>query len=130
MLDGVTKRFGDVTAVDGIDLEIQPGEFFCLLGPSGSGKTTILRLIAGFEDCSDGAIVLDGKDLGRLPAGKRDIGVVFQNYALFPHMTVRDNIAYGLKIRGVRGTDRSARVREVLLLVDLAGYERRYPREL
>ena len=100
-LEGVTKRFGDVAAVAGIDLEIADGEFFSMLGPSGSGKTTTLRMIAGFELPTEGTIRLHGRDVTGVPPFDRDVNTVFQDYALFPHMTVGDNVAYGLVVRGV-----------------------------
>ena len=100
-LSGVRRHYGDVRAVDGVDLEIAPGEFFTMLGPSGSGKTTTLRLIAGFEQPDEGRIELDGKDLTRVPPYLRDVNTVFQDYALFPHMTVGENVEYGLKVKGI-----------------------------
>ena len=102
-LDGVSKRFGDVVAVAGIDLEIADGEFFSMLGPSGSGKTTTLRMIAGFEEPSEGRIWLHGTDITDVPPFDRDVNTVFQDYALFPHMTVGDNVGYGLAVRKVGG---------------------------
>ena len=101
-LAGVTKRFGDVTAVDNVDLEIRRGEFFALLGPSGSGKTTCLRMIAGFERPDEGRVELAGEDVTGLPPFERDVNTVFQDYALFPHMTVGENVAYGLRVQRVR----------------------------
>ena len=100
-LAGVRKRFGDVAAVDGVDIEIARGEFFTLLGPSGSGKTTCLRMIAGFERPDEGRIELGGNDVTRQPPGERDVNTVFQDYALFPHMRVAENVGYGLKVRCV-----------------------------
>jgi putative spermidine/putrescine transport system ATP-binding protein len=129
-LRGVRKEFGPVVALHRVDLAVEPGEFLTLLGPSGSGKTTLLRLIAGFERLTEGEIVLDGRDVARLSPAQRGIGVVFQHYALFPHLTVADNIGYGLKLRGIRGQARSGTVARMLALVRLEGYERRYPREL
>jgi putative spermidine/putrescine transport system ATP-binding protein len=129
-LRGLVKQFGAVTAVAGVDLDVRRGEFLTLLGPSGSGKTTILKLIAGFERPTAGQILLDGADIARLSPAEREIGVVFQSYALFPHMTVRDNVGYPLKLRRWARARRLERVRETLALVRLDGYEGRYPREL
>src|SRR5947208_4382089 len=109
-LEGVTKRFGDVTAVDGVDLEVRQGEFFSMLGPSGSGKTTCLRMIAGFEAPTEGRIYLGGRDVSGEPPYERDVNTVFQDYALFPHMSVQDNVAYGLKVRRVPNPERRDRV--------------------
>ena len=100
-LEGVVKRFGDVAAVDGVDLDVRRGEFFSMLGPSGSGKTTCLRMIAGFETPPPGRILLEGQDVSRLAPYERDVNTVFQDYALFPHMTVADNVEYGLKVKRV-----------------------------
>jgi putative spermidine/putrescine transport system ATP-binding protein len=127
---GVTKRFGDVLAVDGIDLEIPAGEFFSMLGPSGSGKTTCLRLIAGFEQPTDGRILLGGRDVTELPPYERDVNTVFQDYALFPHMTVGDNVEYGLMVRRVSGAERRSRAEEALRMVRLDGFEGRKPSQL
>ncbi len=127
---GVTKRFGEVAAVDGVDLEVRPGEFLSLLGPSGCGKTTTLRLIAGFERPDEGEVRIGGRDVSRLPAYKRNVNTVFQSYALFPHLTVSENVAYGLKQRGLSRRERRARAAEMLELVRLDGYERRKPRQL
>ncbi|MBA2641707.1 MAG: ABC transporter ATP-binding protein [Actinobacteria bacterium] len=126
----VTKRFGDVAAVDGIDLTVQPGEFLSLLGPSGCGKTTTLRLIAGFERPDEGEVRIGGRDVSRLPAYKRDVNTVFQSYALFPHLNVLENVAYGLKQRGLGRRERRARALEMLTLVRLGGFEPRKPRQL
>ncbi|MEO7118293.1 MAG: ABC transporter ATP-binding protein [Candidatus Limnocylindrales bacterium] len=129
-LEGVHKRYGDVLAVDGIDLEISEGEFFSMLGPSGSGKTTTLRMIAGFEAPTAGRIFLDGEDVtGRAPYD-RNINTVFQDYALFPHMDVGDNVGYGLMIRRRPQSERRERVTEALRMVRLEGYERRKPSQL
>jgi len=129
-LDGVVKRFGDVTAVAGIDLEIADGEFFSMLGPSGSGKTSTLRMIAGFEAPTEGMIRLHGRDVTGVPPFDRDVNTVFQDYALFPHMSVGDNVAYGLVVRGVAVAERRTRVDEALRMVRLTGYEARRPGQL
>ena len=113
-LDGIVKRYGAVAAVDGIDLEIGRGEFFTLLGPSGSGRTTCLRLIAGFERPDAGRVVLGGRDVTGLPPAERDVNTVFQDYALFPHMTVAANVGYGLRVKRVARAEREARVAEAL----------------
>ncbi len=127
---GVRKSYGEVVAVDGVDLEIAPGEFFTLLGPSGSGKTTTLRLIAGFERPDEGRVELHGRDVTRVAPYERDVNTVFQDYALFPHMTVADNVGYGLRVQGVRRTARKARVEEALELVRLPDVGRRKPIQL
>jgi putative spermidine/putrescine transport system ATP-binding protein len=127
---GARKAYGDVVAVDGVDLEIQPDEFFTMLGPSGSGKTTCLRLIAGFERPDDGRVELAGEDVTGLPPHERDVNTVFQDYALFPHMSVGENVAYGLKIRKVGAEERRRRMGEALEMVRLGGYEDRRPSQL
>src|SRR4051795_1387030 len=124
------KSFGAVRAVDGVTLEIAAGEFFSLLGPSGCGKTTTLRMIGGFELPTGGTILLRGRDVTNDPPDKRPVNMVFQNYALFPHLDVGDNVAFGLKRRGVAKDETSRRVGEALELVDLAGYEKRRPNQL
>ena len=129
-LEGVEKRFGDVVAVDGVDLDVRDGEFFSMLGPSGSGKTTMLRMIAGFELPTAGRILLHGKDVTAVPPFDRDVNTVFQDYALFPHMTVGENVAYGLMVRKVPKAERATRVAEALRMVRLEGYERRKPSQL
>jgi sulfate transport system ATP-binding protein len=147
-LEGVVKRFGDdavgrrvatfvetdgtfpVVAVDGIDLDVYDGEFFSMLGPSGSGKTTTLRMIAGFELPSEGRILMHGEDVTTVPPFDRDVNTVFQDYALFPHMTVGDNVGYGLVVRKVAKAERVARVADALRMVRLEGYERRKPGQL
>ena len=129
-LDGVRKRFGDVAAVDGIDLEIMAGEFFSLLGPSGSGKTTCLRMIAGFEAPTQGRVHLNGRDVTGLAPYERDVNTVFQDYALFPHMTVAENVEYGLRVKGVPKEGRRGRVAEALRMVRLEGFDRRRPNQL
>ena len=129
-LEAITKRFGDVVAVDGISLEVPRGDFFALLGPSGCGKTTTLRMLGGFEQPTAGTIYLGERDVTGLPPYKRDVNTVFQNYALFPHLSIFDNVAFGLRRRGVKGGEVKRRVGEALELVALAGYERRKPRQL
>ena len=127
---GLEKAYGGVRAVRGIDLEVAEGELVSLLGPSGCGKTTTLRCVAGFEIPTGGSIAFDGGDVTGLPPEKRDIGMVFQNYALFPHLTVAQNLAFGLEMRKIEAGARSKRIADVLAMVQLAGYESRYPREL
>src|SRR5215213_3995556 len=129
-LEHVVKRYGDVAAVDGIDLEIAHGEFFTLLGPSGSGKTTCLRLIAGFERPDAGRIMLGGRDVTALPPAERDVNTVFQDYALFAHMTVAANVGYGLRVRRVARAERERRVAEALEMVRLGGFGDRRPSQL
>ena len=129
-IDRVEKHYGSVAALAGVSLTFADGEFFGLLGPSGSGKTTLLRAIAGFVDPDAGVIRLDGRDIGHTPVHKREIGMVFQNYALFPHMSVFDNIAFGLSVRGQPTQDIKRRVGEMLALVRLSGMEKRTPRQL
>ena len=129
-LIGLTKRFEDVVAVDGISLDVERGRFFALLGPSGCGKTTTLRMIGGFEEPTAGRIELGGVDVGGLPPYRRDVNTVFQSYALFPHLSIFENVAFGLRRRGVRGDELRRRVGEGLELVGLAGLERRKPRQL
>ena len=126
----LTKRYGEVRAVAGIDLEIERGEFFTLLGPSGSGKTTTLRMIAGFEAPSEGTIELAGRDMSGVPPYDRPVNTVFQDYALFPHMTVGENVAYGLRVAGVSKAERARRRDEALEMVRLPGYGDRRPGEL
>jgi spermidine/putrescine transport system ATP-binding protein len=129
-LDKLTKRFDDVVAVDAIDLEIPPRSFFALLGPSGCGKTTTLRMIGGFEEPSSGRILLGDRDVSALPPYRRDVNTVFQSYALFPHLTIFENVAFGLRRKGVRGDELTRRTREMLELVGLGGVERRKPSQL
>jgi spermidine/putrescine transport system ATP-binding protein len=129
-LIGLTKRFDDVVAVDAVSLDIDRGHFFALLGPSGCGKTTTLRMIGGFEEPTEGRIELGGVDVAPLPPYKRDVNTVFQSYALFPHLSIFENVAFGLRRRGVKGGDLRSRVTESLELVGLAGLERRKPRQL
>jgi putative spermidine/putrescine transport system ATP-binding protein len=128
--DKVSRHFGEVKAVDNTDLEIRDGEFFSMLGPSGSGKTTCLRMIAGFDRPTSGSIFLYGQDVSDLPPYERNVNTVFQDYALFPHMTIEDNIAYGLMIKGVPKTERYTQVDEMLDLVRLPGFGYRKPSQL
>ncbi|WP_029003078.1 ABC transporter ATP-binding protein [Azorhizobium doebereinerae] len=130
-LSAVSKSYdGGARAVDAIDMTIEPGEFFSLLGPSGCGKTTTLRMIAGFETPTDGVIRVGGADITRVPAHKRDMGMVFQNYALFPHRTVRENVAFGLRMRGMARAAIARKVDEALAMVALTGFEDRRPGQL
>jgi putative spermidine/putrescine transport system ATP-binding protein len=129
-LVGLTKRFGDQVAVSGISLDIADGEFFSLLGPSGSGKTTTLRLIAGFERPTSGSVRLHGRDVTKVPPFERNVNTVFQDYALFPHMTVGDNVGYSLRVRRVPRRERAARVAETLETMRLGGFQARKPSEL
>ncbi len=135
-LAGVTKRFPgakgaeDVVAVDAVDLDIRDGEFFSLLGPSGCGKTTTLRMIAGFEYPTAGSVRIFGQEVGLEPPNRRPVNTVFQSYALFPHMTVADNIAFGLRMQGIEGREADRRVGEVIELVQLGGREKRKPKQL
>ncbi len=129
-LEGVEKRYGDVVAVDGVDLDVRDGEFFSMLGPSGSGKTTTLRMIAGFEQPTGGRILLHGRDVTGVPPFDRDVNTVFQDYALFPHLSVGDNVAYGLRVRKVKRDERVARVKDALRMVRLEGYDGRKPAQL
>src|SRR5438309_5987992 len=129
-LDDVTKRFEDVVAVDNLSLEIESGSFFALLGPSGCGKTTTLRMIGGFEQPTSGTIYLGGREVSGLPAYKRDVNTVFQSYALFPHLSVLENVAFGLRRRGVKGSEVRSSVRDILRIVGLEGMEGRRPRQL
>jgi spermidine/putrescine transport system ATP-binding protein/putrescine transport system ATP-binding protein len=126
----VSKRFGKVTAVDNISLDILAGEFFVLLGPSGCGKTTLLRMIAGFEMPTEGQIIIDGQDMSLVPPNKRPVNMVFQSYAVFPHMNVTDNVGYGLRISGVSKGEIRDRVAEALELVKLGGFEDRMPDQM
>ncbi len=129
-LTGLRKTYGDVVAVDSVDLEVARGEFFTLLGPSGSGKTTTLRMIAGFELPTAGTVELGGQDVSHLPPFDRDVNTVFQDYALFPHMTVGDNVAYGLMVKKVPKAERRQRTAEALEMVRLTGYADRKPGQL
>ncbi len=127
---GLTKHFGQVRAVDGVDLDIADGEFFAMLGPSGSGKTTVLRMIAGFEQPTSGSIELAGTDVTGRPAYDRDVNTVFQDYALFPHMSVQDNVEYGLRVKKVAKAERRERAKEALASVHLEQYSERRPSQL
>jgi spermidine/putrescine transport system ATP-binding protein/putrescine transport system ATP-binding protein len=127
---GVTKRFGKMVAVDDVSLDIMAGEFFVLLGPSGCGKTTLLRMIAGFELPTEGQILIDGQDMAGIPPNKRPVNMVFQSYAVFPHLNVTDNVGYGLKIAGVSRADIKSRVEESLELVKLGGFGDRMPDQM
>ena len=129
-IDGVTKRFGSVTAVASVSLDVREGEFFTLLGPSGCGKTTLLRMVAGFADLDAGAIRFGDRRIDRLPPHKRNTGMVFQNYAVFPNLTVAGNVAYGLKARGIERGAVAERVARALTLVRLDGYDERWPHQL
>ena len=129
-LDGVRKKFGDTVAVDGIDIDLRRGEFFSLLGPSGCGKTTTLRMISGFETPTDGAIRIEGEDVVHRPPNKRNTNLVFQSLSLFPHMTVAENIGYGLKKDGVNPGERERLVEKYLAIVGLSGYKRRSTQDL
>ncbi|HVU77705.1 MAG TPA: ABC transporter ATP-binding protein [Gaiellaceae bacterium] len=129
-LENVTKRFQDVVAVDDLSLDIESGSFTALLGPSGCGKTTTLRMIGGFEEPTDGTIYLGDRTVTGLPPHKRDVNTVFQSYALFPHLSIFDNVAFGLKRKGVKGAQLKGQVEEMLRIVGLAGYGVRKPRQL
>ncbi|MCX7362884.1 MAG: ABC transporter ATP-binding protein [Alphaproteobacteria bacterium] len=129
-LESVFRRFGEVRALDGVSLAVESGELLTILGPSGSGKTTLLKVVAGFEKPDGGRVLVDGQDITSLPPAKRDIGMVFQNYALFPHLTVRQNVAFPLEMRNVARPEIDKRVGETLALVELAGYDERLPRQL
>ncbi len=129
-LVGVSKSFGAVTAVQNLDLVINDGEFFSMLGPSGSGKTTVLRIIAGFEPATSGTVLLAGQDVTSKAPFDRDVNTVFQDYALFPHMTVLENVAYGLRVRGIGKSERNLQALEALRMVRLEGFEDRKPSEL
>ena len=129
-IDNVTKAYGKTIVIQGLSAEIQPGEFFTLLGPSGCGKTTLLRMIIGFNSIEGGEIRVDGKVINQIPTNRRNMGMVFQNYAVFPHMSVRDNVAYGLKTRHVPKAERYKRADEILKLVKIDDYADRMPTQL
>jgi spermidine/putrescine transport system ATP-binding protein len=129
-LERVTKRFDDIVAVDDLSLEIERGRFYALLGPSGCGKTTTLRMIGGFEEPTAGAIYLGEREVSGTPPYKRDVNTVFQSYALFPHLSIFENVAFGLRRKGTRGGELKGKVEEMLALVQLAGYGKRKPRQL
>ncbi len=129
-IEGLTKRFGEFAAVDAVSLEIPRNAFFALLGPSGCGKTTLLRMLAGFEQPSEGRILIDGEEMAGVPPNRRPVNMVFQSYAVFPHMTVAENVAYGLKVTGVPRPEIERRVGEALRMVRLSGFERRRPDQL
>jgi spermidine/putrescine transport system ATP-binding protein len=129
-LVGLIKRFGDVAAVDNVDLRIEDGEFFSLLGPSGCGKTTTLRLVAGFERPDAGAILIDGVDMATTPPHKRPVNTVFQSYALFPHLTVEENVGFGLKYQNLSKDAAKGKIGRALELVHLSGMEKRKPTQL
>src|SRR5262245_41161174 len=127
---GLRRAFGTTTALDGLDLEVRPGELLALLGPSGCGKTTALRTVAGFERPDAGEVLVDGEDITRVPAHRRDAGMVFQSYSLFPHLTAIDNVAFGLRMNKMGKAARRARAAELLELVGLPNHAARYPRQL
>ncbi len=127
VLNAVSRSFGTVRALDQLSLDIAPGELVALLGPSGCGKTTALRIVAGFEFADSGSVSVDGKDIAAVPAAKRDMGMVFQSYSLFPNMTALDNVGFGLRMRKMSGADRARRAGALLEMVDLATQARQYP---
>lgn len=130
VIEDLTKAFGSVEAVSNVYLTVDPGELLAILGPSGCGKTTTLRMIAGFEDPTSGRVLINGLDITNVPAHRRNIGMVFQNYALFPHMDVFENVAFGLRERHVSKSEILQRVHDILELVRLKGFEKRHPSQL
>lgn len=129
-LNDLTRVYGTVHALDGLTLHMQPGELVALLGPSGCGKTTALRILAGLDEATSGSVSVDGRDVSRVPANKRDMGMVFQAYSLFPHLTVLDNVAFGLKMRGKAKAERTSRAADMLDLVGLSAHRHKYANEL
>ena len=129
-LNNLTKKYGDFTAVSNINIDLEKGEMVALLGGSGCGKTTILRMIAGFIEPNEGTVEIDGNVMNKIPAYKRNVGIFFQNYALFPHMTVFDNVAFSLKLKKLPKDEIKKKVEDILELVKLVGLGERYPREL
>ncbi|MGH6891890.1 MAG: ABC transporter ATP-binding protein [Dongiaceae bacterium] len=129
-IEGITKRFGSTTAIDRVSLSVKDGEFFAILGPSGCGKTTLLRVIAGFESPDEGRVRLDGADITDIKANRRPVNLMFQSYALFPHMTTFGNVSYGLEMEGLRGTELKARVDQALAMVRMSDFAARKPNQL
>ncbi len=130
LLHGLSRAFGATKALDGLSIELAPGEFVALLGPSGCGKTTALRIVAGFETADTGSVLVDGKDISHVPANRRDMGMVFQSYSLFPNMSALDNVAFGLRMRKLRASERHKRAGELLDLVGLVPQARQFPHQL
>ena len=130
VLDRLTKTFGEHTVVDALSFSVEQGEFISLLGPSGCGKTTTLQMIAGFVDATSGAVTLEGRDLLKVKPAQRGLGIVFQSYALFPHMSAAENVAFGLEMQRVPQAEREARVKQTLNLVGLSAFAGRYPRKM
>ena len=129
-LQNLSRFFGTIRALDGLSLEIAPGEFVALLGPSGCGKTTVLRILAGFETADSGSVTVNGRDVSHVPPARRDMGMVFQSYSLFPNMSALDNVAFGLRMRKKAGPQRRSQAAELLGLVGLADQARQYPHQL